>query len=212
MLAFDAFVFSQVVGITPCFGELFIGPQFRRVRIALTPLYPKVQSIVETAAALLESPTPPRPVLNKHCAECQLASRCTSAAKDMDDLSLLSKMSAKERQRYHGKGIFTVTQLSHTFRHRRRAGQSKHDHALKALAIRKNKVHVLGKVAWSGSGTPVYIDVEGDPDRDFYYCIGIRFEAAGAIVQHSYWADDPADEERMWAECLGMLGAIDDHG
>src|ERR1051326_7895849 len=41
LLAFDAFVFSQVVGIAPCFGELLIGQQFRRVRIALTPLYPK---------------------------------------------------------------------------------------------------------------------------------------------------------------------------
>jgi hypothetical protein len=41
--------------------------------------------------------------------------------------------------------------------------------------------------------TPVYIDVEGDPDRGYYYCIGIRFEVAGSIVQNSYWADGPSD-------------------
>jgi len=119
-------------------------------------------------------------------------------------------MSKKEREKHHRKGIFTVTQLSHTFRHRKRSGEAHHDHALKALAIRKNQVHVLGKVAWGYSGTPVYIDVEGDADRDFYYCIGLRFEVAGSIVQRSYWADDASDEERMWVECLVALNAIDE--
>jgi hypothetical protein len=97
-----------------------------------------------------------------------------------------------------------------TFRHRRRSGEARHDHALKALAIRKNQIHVLGKVAWSYSGTPVYTDVEGDPDRDFYYCIGIRFEAAGSIVRNSYWADDKSDEEKDVAECLAALSHIDE--
>jgi len=210
LLAFDAYVFSQVVGTTPSYGELIVGQQSRRVRVALTPPYPKIQSLMDAAAASMESPTPPRPVLNRHCAECQFAPRCTSAAKEMDDLSLLSKMSVKERQKYHDKGIFTVTQLSHTFRYRKRASKPKHDHALKALAVRKNKVHVLGRVVWRDSGTPVYIDVEGDPDCDLYYCISIRFEAAGSIVERSYWADGPSDEEQMWSECLAMLGTIDD--
>ena len=156
----------------------------------------------------MSSSVPPSPILNRYCAECQFASRCTSAAKETDDLSLLSKMSAKERQRYHDKGIFTVTQLSHTFRHRKRAGQPKHDHALKALAIRKNQVHLLGKVAWDNPGTLVYIDVEGDPDRHFYYCVGLRFEESGVIVQHSYWADSLREEGRMWAECVSTLTRI----
>jgi hypothetical protein len=151
LLAFDAFVFAQVVGATPSYGELIVGQQSRRVRVALTPLYPKIESFIDAAAASLESPTPPRPVLNRHCAECQFAPRCTSAAKDMDDLSLLSKMSLKERQKYHDKGIFTVTQLSHTFRYRKRASKPKHDHALKALAGRKNKVvitYLANRVFW----------------------------------------------------------------
>lgn len=207
-VAFDAFVFSQVTGSNPDFGELIVGQYFRKMRIALTPLYPKVRSTVEAASALMESRAPPRPVLNKHCAECQFASRCTSAAEETDDLSLLSKMSAKERQHYHDKGIFTVTQLSHTFRHRKRAGQPKHDHALKALAIRKNQVHLIGKVVWDNPGTLVYVDVEGDPDRHFYYCVGLRFEESGVIVHRTYWADNATDEETMWAECVSTLKGI----
>ena len=169
LLAFDAFVFSQATGVTPRVGELISGRLLRRVRVALTSLYVKVESILEAGAALLSSSEPPRSILNRHCCQCQFASRCTSSAKETDDLSLLSKMSAKERQRYHEKGIFTVTQLSHTFRHRKREREPKHDHALKALALRKNQVHVLGKVELDDSGTPVYLDVEGDPDRHFYY-------------------------------------------
>ena len=47
------------------------------------------------------------------------------------------------------KGIFTVTQLSHTFRPRRRPKKlrdkrEKYHHSLKALAIREKKLHIVG--------------------------------------------------------------------
>jgi predicted RecB family nuclease len=119
-------------------------------------------------------------------------------------------MNAKQRQKYHQQGVFTVTQLSYTFRPRRRSGGGrKHEPALQALAIRTDRVHVLGMLAYTTAGTAVYFDVEGDPDRDFYYCIGLRFGADCVIVQRSYWADSPADEGKMWADCLCTLATID---
>jgi len=39
---------------------------------------------------------------------------------EKDDLSLLGGMSENERKKLRSKGIFTVTQLSYTFRPRRR--------------------------------------------------------------------------------------------
>ena len=122
-------------------------------------------------------------------------------------MSLLSKMSDKERDHYHRKGIFTVTQLSHTFRPRRR-GRSTHEHALRALAIRKNQIHIVGKLEWNAPGTLVYVDVEGDPEREFYYCVGIRF-TCGSVVERSFWADTPADEARMWDVSLRFLTTIE---
>jgi predicted RecB family nuclease len=80
---------------------------------------------------------------------------------------------------------------------------------LQALAVRKNQIHVIGTLTFTTAGTAVYFDVEGDPNRDFYYCIGLRFEADGVIVQRSYWADSPSDEVTMWADCLCALGMID---
>lgn len=208
LLAFDALVFEHVVGATPTVGEIIHGRSYTAANVQLAHLYDRVRSALERVSHLLADPMPPAPILNKHCAECQFARRCYRIVKKMDDLSFLSKMSEKERQRFHERGIFTVTQLSYTFRHRRRAGK-KHDHALKALAIRKNQVHIIGKVNWTVSGAPVYIDVEGDPDRRFYYCVGIRFELAGARIQRSFWADDPSEEERMWTECLATLSTIE---
>src|SRR5437868_2992248 len=43
-----------------------------------------------------------------------------------------------------------------------------------ALAIRERKIHIVGSPELKLQGTPVYLDVEGLPDRDFYYLIGLR--------------------------------------
>jgi predicted RecB family nuclease len=211
LLAFDAIVFSQAVSTPlPHIGKLIHGRSYSTTAVVLTPLYTKVRSAIAAIGAQQASPTPPPLVLNKHCPQCQYAPRCRQIATEADDLSLLAKLSAKERQGYHEKGIFTVKQLSYTFRPRRRIGNHrKHEHALQALAIRKNQIHVIGPLAFTTEGTLVYLDVEGDPDRDLYYCIGLRFEDGGVTVQRSYWTDSPSDEGTMWAECLRTLAGID---
>jgi len=58
-------------------------------------------------------------------------------------------------------------------------------------------------------GTPVYLDVEGLPDRDFYYLIGLRVKTARGFEQHSLWADTVDQERRIWADFLGVLAGID---
>ncbi len=209
MLAFDAFVLSQVFGCRPDRGKLIHGRAYTTTAVSLAALYPRIKSVIKAVTVLHAKASPPTVVLNRHCSECQFASRCRQIAEKADDLSLLAKVTEKTRRKYHEKGIFTVTQLSYTYRPRRRRGGVKHEHALKALAIRKNQVHVIGKVAISQTGTPIYIDVEGDPDRGFYYCIGLRFESAGSMVQRSYWADNLSDEGRMWADCLSTLNTIE---
>ncbi|MBI3851342.1 MAG: IS66 family transposase [Verrucomicrobia bacterium] len=153
-------------------------------------------------------------VLNRHCAECEFQARCRKIAVEKDDLSLLAGMSAKERQQLRSKGIFTVTQLSYTFRPRRRPKRlrdkrEKYHHSLKALAIREKKIHIVGSPELKIEGTPVYLDVEGLPDRDFYYLIGLRIRQGESAVQHSLWADTVADEGRIWREFLAILETVE---
>ena len=123
-------------------------------------------------------------------------------------------MTEKERTDFNSKGIFTVTQLSFTFRPRRRPKglkdkRERHHYALKALAIREKKLHIVGSPEIKIEGTPVYLDVEGLPDRGFYYLVGIRTKVGDSVVQHSLWADGPSDEGRIWREFLSKLMDIE---
>ena len=211
LVAFDALALSQAFGKTPRTGKIVHGCQYATLKVPLAQLIDKVRLVVGRIAAQQDSDMPPPLVLNKHCVECKFQSRCRQISIEKDHLSLLSSIGEKELQKQHDRGIFTVTQLSYTFRPRRHSTQAhmKHQHALKALAIRKNQIHVLGTPALSASGTPVYIDVEGDPDRDVYYLIGLRIRSADSSVHYSFWANDPSGERGMWADCLHALTGID---
>jgi predicted RecB family nuclease len=211
LLAFDTFAFWRATGELPAMGKIVHGQRYLAVRVPLPKLIRKVRSVIEKIAKQQAEPLTPAVVLNKHCAECQFQSTCRQIACEKDDLSLLPTISEKERKKFHEKGIFTVTQLSYAFRPRRRPARSvpKHFPALKALAIRERKIHVLGAPTLNVWGTPVYLDVEGDTDRDFYYLIGMRTGSEPASAQHSFWADDPAAEEKIWGGFLEKLSQIE---
>ncbi len=87
--------------------------------------------------------------------------------------------------------------------------REKYHHSLKALAIRSRKIHIVGSPKMKIEGTPVYLDVEGLPDRDFYYLIGIRIPTSQGVIQHSLWADSTAEEKRIWTDFLGVLSKVE---
>jgi len=211
-LAFDALTLSHGLARMSQVGKLVHGRDLRTVTVHLDPWIKKARRILSAIRKYENSSTPPPLILNRHCGECEFQKRCRQLAVDQDNLSLLGNLSEKEWKKQHDKGIFTVTQLSFTFRSRRRVTllPIHHQHALKALAIRTNKVHVLGSLTPDSTPvTPVYIDVEGDPDRDFYYLIGLRLFCGGSPIQYSFWADDPASEGTIWMDCLRILRSID---
>lgn len=214
LLAFDALVISKVLGREVTLGRIVYGDDHVTLKVKVSALQGEVAKATDKIGLMISSPSPPELVLNRHCAECEFQTRCRQKAADKDDLSLLGSMPEKERTEFNSKGIFTVTQLSFTFRPRRRPKglkdkRERHHYALKALAIREKKLHIVGGPEFKIEGTPVYLDVEGLPDRDFYYLIGIRTRAGDSVVQHSFWADGPSDEGRVWQEFLSKLMDID---
>ena len=123
-------------------------------------------------------------------------------------------MTDKERAKSNAKGIFTITQLSYGYRPRRRkrkrpdtersiqsgkraSPMARNDHKLKALAVKK-KNPCCRSTSLKFDGTPIFLDVEGMPDRDFYYLIGLRVESGGEHVERSFWADGLDGERAIW--------------
>jgi predicted RecB family nuclease len=174
--------------------------------------------MLETIASYSCAAEPPL-VLNRHCPACDFRSRCYALAVERDDLSLLGGITAKQRSKYQEKGISTITQLSYGYRPRwRRRVMStaapgsqpvKHDYKLKALAIKKPRTHIVGSPSLSMKGTPVFMDVEGIPNRDIYCLIGFRYEGQGRPVRRSFWASGSEDECNIWRECIRALKEID---
>lgn len=215
MLAFDADALSELLGQKVILGRVIHGDDHTMVTVRISPLAGEVRKHLEGMTALLSSPSPPDLFLIRHCAECPFQARCRHKALEKNDLSLLSGMTVKERKKLHNKGVFTVTQLSYTFRPRRRPKRlrdkrDKYHHALKALAIREKKIHIVGTPELKIEGTPVYLDVEGLPDRDFYYLIGLRYGNGDSGIQHSLWADNIEDEKRIWVDFLDILANVQD--
>ena len=214
LLTFDALVLSQVLGRQVSLGKIVHGDDHATLKVKTSALAAQVRKRIQKLAALFSNTAPPDLVLNRHCAECEFQARCRKIAVEKDDLSLLARMSAKERQELRSKGIFTVTQLSYTFRPRRRPRKlrdkrEKYHHSLKALAIREKKIHIVGSPELKIEGTPVYLDVEGLPDRDFYYLIGVRIGNGDSAVQHSLWANTVEDEGKIWREFLALLETVE---
>jgi predicted RecB family nuclease len=213
LLAFDALLLSEVLGREVNFGKIVHGDSHVTLKVNIPAFASEVRKRIKEITAFLAGNSPPDLVLNRHCCQCEFKPRCSTRAREKDELSLLSGISEKDRQRLHSKGIFTVTQLSYTFRPRRRRRESrgkqeKHHHSLRALAVRENKIHAVGIPDLKFEGTPVFLDVEGLPDRDFYYLIGIRIQAADGSVQRSFWADDAKEEKLIWNDFLGVLSEI----
>ena len=75
--------------------------------------------------------------------------------------------------------------------------------------LRERKIHIAGKPELHLKQTPVYLDVEGVPDRDFYYLIGLRIKDGDSYVQHSFWANDVAEEKKIWVAFLRTLAKIE---
>jgi hypothetical protein len=129
---------------------------------------------------------------------------------------LLSGMSAKERARHRSKGIFTVTQLSYTFRPRRTSKRAKnpakpHHFALQALSIRESCIYIHGSPVLPECETKVYLDIEGLPDRGSHYLIGALVVTEGHETFHSFWADTSSDEATIFLQFAETVSQLPDY-
>jgi predicted RecB family nuclease len=215
LLTFDGVMLSEILGCDVRQGEVLHGDQYRVRQVNMSAQTSKVRDLTEKMIALLKMDSPPDLVLNRHCAECEFRLLCRERAVQSDDLSLLSAMTEKERMRLRGRGIFTVAQLSYTFRPRKapkRAKNPAHLHycALQALSIRENTIHIHGTPDIRAPGPRVYLDIEGLADNAFYYLIGALVVADGQEAFYSFWANDKSEEPRIFTQCVETVSLLRD--
>ena len=176
----------------------------------------EARQILDRLKRQIESTTAPPMILNSHCPACEFRDRCRAEALQRDDLSLMRGMSEKEILAQRRHGINTVAQFACTFRPKsvgakRKKPPKRHLHALQARAVQDKKVYIVRAPTIPSGGIRVYLDVEGIPDRDFYYLVGVVVETDGRCSAHSFWADDESGERAIWFEFLALLRAVGDH-
>ena len=206
--AFDGLVLGTLQGRRPLYVRLISGEDFKTTKLKIENNFKTVERAIDQIK-LLAIKGLSVPTLNRHCQICEFKDSCRQRAIEKDDLSLLTGINAKEIEALNKKGIFTVTQYSYTFRARRRFKKS-YPFNLRALAVREKKVHIYGTPIMPMSEVRIYLDVEGDPERNFYYLIGLVVVDGASEKHYDFWADDESEEQTIFIQFLNAIKEYSD--
>ena len=208
--SYTAWLLSRLQGQMPPSGIIWHGKECKTTRVRLDGDLRKTERLLREVKELVGAESPPRLILNDHCQVCEFRQRCHDEAVREDNISLLRGMGEKEVKSYARKGIFTVSQLAHTFRPRRRgkraAPKVNHRyHALQALAVRDKRVYLFGTPQLPEAPVHIYLDIEGNPDEGFDYLIGMIVVEGGKEQHFSFWADSRDQEDWIFEQFLGTV-------
>ncbi len=154
--------------------------------------------------------------LNHHCSICEFAGMCRDKAFEENHLSLLNGISRERIKELNNKGIFSVNQLSYTFRPKRKPPQKENRNKirsveLQALAIRERNIFVYNMPAPLPTvKVEMYLDIEGLPDENYYYLIGLTIKQENEIKHYRYWADSSTEEQLICERFLSEVLNYDD--
>ena len=201
---------SRVQGTAPTYGFIYHGNDCRRSKVRFSHEPRGAMGLLDELSRLQQGEVQPRLVLNDHCPECEFSGRCREQAIREDNLSLLRGLGQKAIAAYARKGIFTLTQLAHTFRPRRKGKRSgdrskKRYFALQALALRDRRVYVLGTPDVPTDEVQIYLDLEGTPDDGFVYLIGLIVCDGATQKEYSFWADSKDQELSIFENFLAVV-------
>jgi len=209
LLAFAALVVGRLQTDRPKIGMIIAGPHCRTVKVDVESLARKMQMVVDKIRSIMAQAAPVRTVFNTHCALCEFREECHKSAHDRDELGCLPGIREGEIKALEAKGIFTTKQLSYTYRLRRRPAKlrnrpSPYSHALRALAIRENRVHIVDRPMIPTANVQIYVDLEGGSECRDVYLVGVLVERERQLQSHSIWSDSNNGESEL-AEQLAEL-------
>lgn len=211
-LLFIGKILGQIQKQLPAVGTI-VGMDGKAHRVKLESGYKSITPSLKMLQAWVEEKPiePPPLILNKHCPYCQFRDLCREQAVKENNLSLLDRMTPKAIQNYHKKGIFTIHQLSYLFRLRRNKKKRKsklpvkHSLELQALAIREQKIYIQEIPSLSRKPVELFLDIEGIPDENFHYLMGLLICTGENASYHSFWADTTDDEESICQQLIEKI-------
>ena len=207
-LAYRGYVLDQVQKCLPAMGTL-VCAENRVKRVKLASIYKIIKAIVGTLKIWISEPPkePPPVVLNKHCPCCPFRAACHEKAEKEDHLSLLDRMTPQLMKKYHAKGIFTITSLSYLYKPRRSKKRRivRHRLELQALAIRTGKTYIEHLPELSRPQVELFVDIEGIPDQQFQYLIGLLVCNGSESRYHTFWANTVPEEEEAWKRFITQV-------
>ena len=187
-------------------GKIVYGRSLKSSTITYESFMKEAQRILEN----LQKQSVPTFYLRRECALCEFQKYCRDKALQSDHLSLLGGIQPKEIEAFNKKGIFTIKQLSYTFRPRRQRNKPNnytkpHSFPLQALALREQKIYVYETPQLPRSTTEIYLDIEGLPALNFQYLIGLVIKDQGGITEQHFWANSKEEEKQIFQEFLSIL-------
>ena len=77
--------------------------------------------------------------------------------------------------------------------------------SLQALALRNRKIYVHEIPILPHAPVDIYLDIEGLPDRNFHYLLGLVIHDEGKVSHHDFWADNKDEETMIFQQFLALL-------
>lgn len=216
LLSLFAVVISSMQGVQPDIGIIVYGQEQKITTVKLSNYSKEAKRTLEDIINVYSVKIPPQLILNDHCRICEFQQPCNLKATKEDNISLLRGISEKEIKKLNRKGIFTITQLSCTFRLRKRGKRVKtvqyaYYYSLQALAIRDKKIYVFGVPQLPISQVHIYFDIEGNSEKSFIYLIGILVIANGLEQRYMLWANNKEEEVKIFQQFIDVLEQYDSY-
>lgn len=191
--------------------KIAFGKNIRQTKFGLSSFAKAIKKSITELNKVLSSSNAPDFYKNTHCPVCEFQNSCLEKLVERDDLSLLTSLKSKEIIQRNNRGIFSVKQLSYTFRPKKNPyRRRKFLPELKALAIRESKTFIQEIPDIPASRNEIFLDIEGLPDRNFYYLIGIIIKANDSKKTYFFWANNKDEEEKIFIELIGLLQTLDE--
>ncbi len=186
--------------------KIVYGKNSKQAKFKFSSFTKPIKKLIGEMNKMLSNPNTPIFCRISHCQVCEFQISCLEKLIERDDLSLLTALKPKEIIQKNNRGIFSVKQLSYTFRPKKNPYRKrKFIPELKALAIREGKTFIQEIPTLKQVETEVYLDFEGMLDRGSNYLIGVILKTNEVVTEYSFWANNEEEETDIFVELIHLL-------